>query len=219
MLAVADDGEGMSSHVREHLFEPFFTTKPSGRGSGLGLATTYGVVTQAGGSIAVQSEPGRGTTFRIYLPRVELPSEELGRVSETEIFPRGSETVLLVEDDAVVRDVASRILVRIGYTVFPAANGGEALALAEKHASRIDLLLTDVIMPEMNGRQLAERLVQLHPETKVLFTSGYTDDVLAHHGVLNGALSFIAKPYSPSALATKVREVLDADARVRAQTG
>ncbi|MGA8754016.1 response regulator [Candidatus Deferrimicrobium sp.] len=209
MLAVSDTGHGMSEEVKRQVFEPFFTTKSKGIGTGLGLATIYGVVKQANGSIEVYSEVGKGTTFKIFLPRVE--DEDAGTpVSSLPMeLLEGSETVLLVEDEKIVRDVGARILERSGYRVMQAGNGDEAIALAMEYGERIDLLMTDVVMPGMHGRELANRLTRIHPETRVLFTSGYTDDAIVHHGVLDEGVSFIGKPYSPSALAKKVREVLD----------
>ena len=209
MLAVSDTGHGMSEEVKRQVFEPFFTTKSKGIGTGLGLATIYGVVKQANGSIEVYSEVGKGTTFKIFLPRVE--DEDAGTpVSPLPMeLPEGSETVLLVEDEKIVRDVGARILERSGYRVMQAGNGDEAIALAMEYGERIDLLMTDVVMPGMHGRELANRLTRIHPETRVLFTSGYTDNAIVHHGVLDEGVSFIGKPYSPSALAKKVREVLD----------
>ncbi len=209
LLAVSDTGHGMSPDVKRRIFEPFFTTKPTGRGTGLGLATIFGAVKQAGGAIDVYSEEGLGTTFKIYLPRIEQPPERLVRETLAKGLTRGHETVLLVEDEASVRDLTSIMLKQLGYEVLPASNGGEALLLAEKHAGRIDLLMTDVVMPRMNGRELAERLRRLKPDLKVLFTSGYTEDVIVHHGIVTQELSFIGKPYSLHALATKLREVLD----------
>ena len=209
MLAVNDTGHGMSEEVKIQIFEPFFTTKPKGTGTGLGLATIYGVVKQANGSIEVYSEVGKGTTFKIYLPRVE---GEAARTPESSLpmeLLEGSETVLLVEDEKIVRDLGVRILERSGYRVMQAGNGDEAIALAMEYGERIDLLLTDVVMPGMHGRELANRLTCIHPETRVLFTSGYTDNAIVHHGVLDEGVSFIGKPYSPSALAKKVRDVLD----------
>ena len=211
MLAVTDTGHGMSEEVRKQIFEPFFTTKPRGSGTGLGLSTIYGAVRQSEGSIEVDSEEGKETTFRIFLPRAQ---EEL-KVSKTRsdegsaALAQGAETVLVVEDEEIVRNLCIRFLERLGYTVLHASDGEDALAKANEHDGRIDLLMTDVVMPGMNGRELAGKLVAIHPETKVLLTSGYTEDVIVHHGVLDEGLAFIGKPYSISDLAGKVREVLD----------
>jgi two-component system cell cycle sensor histidine kinase/response regulator CckA len=209
MLAVGDTGQGMSGEIKRKIFEPFFTTKPKGIGTGLGLATTYGVVKQSGGFIDVNSEVGKGTTFKIYLLRVEGIAERPRESGLPAELPEGSETVLLVEDDELVRKQGAQILEHLGYRVTQAGNGDEAIALAMEHGERIDLLMTDVVMPGMHGRELANRMTRIHPEARVLFTSGYTDDVIVHHGVLDEGVSFIGKPYSPSILAKKVREVLD----------
>jgi CheY-like chemotaxis protein len=207
MLAVSDTGQGMSEEVQSHVFEPFFTTKERGSGTGLGLATTYGAVKQSGGYIEVESEVGKGTTFKIYLPRVEEEGKTLkdGRLVD---LPGGAETVLLVEDEDTVRNLCSRILGELGYQVIQARSGAEAVAAAGRD-DRIDLLLTDVVMPGMSGKELATQLVLRHPEMKVLFMSGYTDDAIVHHGVLDEGVSFIGKPYTPSALARKVRQVIE----------
>ncbi len=208
MLAMSDTGHGMSDEVKRRIFEPFFTTKPKGRGTGLGLATIFGTVKQAKGSIEIYSEAGLGTTFRIYLPRVEpAPEKSVAETIPMEMA-RGRETLLLVEDEASVRELARAMLGRLGYLVLQASDGAEALRLAEEHDGRIDLLMTDVVMPGMNGRELAERLQAVHPEMKVLLTSGYTEDVIVHHGVLDGNLSFISKPYSLHSLSAKIREIL-----------
>ncbi|HEY5191461.1 MAG TPA: response regulator, partial [Candidatus Deferrimicrobium sp.] len=209
MLAVSDTGQGMSKEVKAHIFEPFFTTKEMGSGTGLGLATTYGAVHQAGGSIEVYSEVGIGTTFKIYLPRVDEEANQQGNDILPTDLPGGTETVLLVEDEHTVRNLCSRILGGLGYQVMQARSGAEAVVAAAERADRIDLLLTDVVMPGMSGKELATRLVRHHPEMKVLFMSGYTDDAIVHHGVLDEGVSFIGKPYTPSALARKVREVLE----------
>jgi two-component system, cell cycle sensor histidine kinase and response regulator CckA len=209
MLAVSDTGIGMNDEVKSHLFEPFFTTKPKERGTGLGLATIYGAVKQAGGSVEVYSEEGEGTTFKIYLPLVAEKAERLKAAAPIIDMPGGDETVLIVEDEKSVRDMAIRILKRLGYNVLQAPDGGQAFMLAEKYTDKIDLLMTDVIMPGMNGRQLAERLIQIHPEMKVLYTSGYTENTIAHHGVIDEGLHFIGKPYTPQALAKKLRDVLE----------
>jgi PAS domain S-box-containing protein len=209
MLAASDNGVGISEEVRPRLFEPFFTTKPAGRGTGLGLATAYGIIKQAGGSIEVYSEVGHGTTFKIYLPQVdETAAAQAASLGEGELS-RGSETVMIVEDDQIVRGVARAALERLGYRVLQASNGAEALRLADQTPGRIDLLMTDVVMPGMNGRELAERLQTLRPDLKVLFASGYTENVVVHHGVVEAGVHFLAKPYVPSGLARKVRQVLD----------
>jgi two-component system, cell cycle sensor histidine kinase and response regulator CckA len=197
----------MSDEVKAHIFEPFFTTKERGSGTGLGLAMTYGAVHQAGGSIEVYSELGTGTTFKIYLPRVE---EEAGKPADDGMpadLPGGAETVLVVEDEEVVRNVCVRILERLGYRVLQASNGADAIVLAHGYGDRIDLLLTDVVMPGMNGSDLSAQLVLHRPEMKVLFTSGYTEDTIVRRAVLDDGVSFIGKPYSPGGLARKVREV------------
>ena len=209
MITVSDTGHGMSEEVKAHIFEPFFTTKGKGRGTGLGLATTYGAVKQAGGSIEVYSEVGIGTTFKIFLPRVEGEASRQAIGSQPHSFSGGTETVLLVEDDDIVRNLCVRVLEELGYRVLRASNGTEAIALSRKHGDRIDLLMTDVVMPGMNGGELATQLILHHPEMKILFTSGYTEDVIVHHGVLDDGVSFIGKPYSPTALAMKIREVLE----------
>jgi PAS domain S-box-containing protein len=208
MLAVADTGHGMTDEVRRHLFEPFFTTKEAGTGTGLGLATVYGIVKQAGGHIEVETGPARGTTFRVYLPRTEGPAAEEGPSEECPPAP-GSETVLLAEDEDEVRALARHVLRAGGYAVLEARDGDEALSLAGRHPGRIDLLLTDVVMPGLGGRQLAERLRALHPEARVLYLSGYTEDAVVRHGVSREEVHFLQKPFLPAALARKVREVLD----------
>ncbi|HMA93835.1 MAG TPA: PAS domain S-box protein, partial [Polyangiaceae bacterium] len=208
-IVVSDSGHGMSEEVRQRIFEPFFTTKGEGRGTGLGLAMVFGTVRQAGGVIDVYSEIDMGTTFRIYLPRIEEASEHIGRVTAAAELPRGNEVVLLVEDSASVRELAAAMLKRLGYRALSAANGGEALLIAEQHRSSIALLLTDVVMPGMNGRDLSERLKMVHPEMRVLFTSGYTEDTIVRHGVMNETMHYIGKPYSLQSLAVKVRGVLD----------
>jgi len=209
MLAISDTGEGMSDEVKAHIFEPFFTTKERGSGTGLGLATTYGIVKQAGGSIEAYSEVGIGTTFRIYLPRVEEEAVKPEKVGRPADVPGGTETVLLVEDEGILRSLCVQILERLGYKVLQARDGTEALAVAQGYGERIDLLLTDVVMPGMNGADLARQLVPHNLGMQVLFMSGYTEDVISHHGVLDEDVSFIGKPYTPLVLARKVREVLD----------
>src|SRR5436309_1044541 len=209
LLHVSDSGVGMDEEVQAHLFEPFFTTKPRGKGSGLGLATVYGIVRQSGGHIAVDSAPGRGATFRVYLPRVEAPLDPTDRPRPVTAPAAGSETILLVEDEHLVRLLARKVLERAGYRVLVAAGGAEALDLAERYAGPIHLLLTDVVMPEMSGRELAHRLASLRPDARVLYMSGYADEAIAQHGVLDPGTAFLQKPFTPDGLARKVREVLD----------
>jgi CheY-like chemotaxis protein len=209
MLAVSDTGQGMGEEVKAHIFEPFFTTKEKGSGTGLGLAMTYGAVKQSGGSVEVYSEVGIGTTIKIYLPRIEEEAVKPEKEDRLTDLPGGTETILLVEDEDSVRDLCAHVLGRLGYKMLQAPNGTEALAMAQGYLERIDLLLTDVVMPGMNGAELATQLVLQHPGMKVLFTSGYTDDAIVRHGVLDEGVSFIGKPHSPSSLARKVREVLD----------
>lgn len=208
VLAVSDSGQGMSEEVKRHLFEPFFTTKPIGQGTGLGLATIYGAVMQAGGAIEVYSEVGDGTTFKIYLPRLGEEAKRKDAEAGALNMAAGKEAVLIVEDEELVRGLAIKALSRLGYQVLQAADGQQALVMAEHHEGRIDLLLTDVVMPGMNGKQLAERLRRSHPETKVIFTSGYTENTITHQGVIEPGLHFIGKPYTPQILAKIVHEVL-----------
>ena len=187
----------MSQEVKEKVFEPFFTTKEKGKGTGLGLSTVYGIVKQSGGNIWVYSEPGHGTTFKIYLPRVEEELDTLHGRDETDFSPRGSETVLLVEDEQEVRLLAHRLLSQQGYRVLEATNGEEALHVAQEHGGeKIHLLLTDVVMPQMGGKELADQLKIFRPDVKVLYTSGYTDDAIVHHGVLEPGTHFLQKPFS-----------------------
>jgi signal transduction histidine kinase/PAS domain-containing protein/CheY-like chemotaxis protein len=208
-LTVSDNGCGMDRETRARIFEPFFTTKDLGAGTGLGLATVYGIVKQNCGFINVYSEPGVGTSLTIYLPRHQGRAEELLRPELPEAVPGGRETLLVVEDEASILDVTTMILTRLGYRVLPASDPGAALALAKEHADEIHLLVTDVVMPGMNGLELATELQTLFPGIKRLFMSGYTADVIAHHGVLDEGLQFIHKPFSLPALGAKVREVLD----------
>jgi two-component system cell cycle sensor histidine kinase/response regulator CckA len=207
LLAVSDSGCGMDSATQARIFEPFFTTKEQGKGTGLGLSTVYGIVKQSGGSIWVYSEPGRGTTFKVYLPRVdEVPTTEVRREIKETI--KGSETILLAEDEEMVRELSNEVLVAYGYKVLEAANGGAALLICERYEGEIDLLLTDVVMPEMSGPELAQRLKQLRPNMKVLYMSGYTDNAIVHQGVLDEGANFIQKPFAPVSLAEKVHSVL-----------
>ena len=209
MLAVSDNGCGMDKDTRERIFEPFFTTKGVNEGTGLGLATVYGIVKQNNGFINVYSEPGQGTTFRIYLPRQEGHVSSAKETVETEMPKSRGETVLLVEDEPSLLEMTSEILEMLDYTVVAAGSPGEAIRLSGEYCGKIHLLMTDVIMPEMNGKDLAERIQPARPEMKCLFTSGYTADVIAHHGVLDEGVQFIQKPSSIRALALKIREVLE----------
>ncbi len=209
MLAVTDTGVGIDRAAQARLFEPFFTTKEFGKGTGLGLATVYGIVKQSGGYIWVYSEPGRGATFKVYLPRVEQAGEPLAAPPPPARARGGTETILLAEDEAAVRNLARRVLEKQGYTLLLAATGRDGVQLAQQHAGPIDLLVTDVVMPEMGGRELAQRLTALQPDLKVLYLSGYTDDAIVHHGVLEAGVAFLQKPFKPDELLRKIREVLD----------
>jgi signal transduction histidine kinase len=210
MLAISDTGCGMAEETRQHIFEPFFTTKEQGKGTGLGLSMVYGIVKQSGGNIWVYSEEERGTTFKIYFPRVTVHAEEHKRTSEALDVPHGIETILLVEDAELVRNLARQVLEGAGYRVLEAASAEAAIALCEKiNGDRIDLLLTDVIMPGMSGNEMSRVLCAKHPEMPVLYMSGYTDDAIVQHGVLEAGINFLQKPFTPGALALKVREVLD----------
>ena len=208
LLAVSDTGIGMDEETRAHLFEPFYTTKTEGRGTGLGLSIVFGIVKQSGGNIEVYSEPGQGTSVKIYLPRVEqvAPDEEEGF---HQAMPRGTETVLLVEDEDMLRRLVRETLEREGYTVLDAATPAEAQRICQAFKGPIHLMVTDVIMPKLNGRELAERVARVHPEMRVLYMSGYTDNAVVAYGVLQGAMPFLQKPFTPSALTRKVREMLD----------
>jgi two-component system cell cycle sensor histidine kinase/response regulator CckA len=211
LLAVSDTGHGMSEDVKGHLFEPFFTTKPVGQGTGLGLATVFGIVKQAGGAIEVYSEEGRGTQFKIHLPRIEEKAEEPVRESTDGEIPTGNQTILVVEDNDNVRTWVVKALQNLHYKVLSPPTVSEVPDFVAKYRGRIDLLMTDVVMPGVTGPELAGRLHALHPEMKILFTSGYTHDVIAHHGVVEENLNFIAKPYSIRTLAAKIKEVLKSD--------
>ncbi|HEX9108442.1 MAG TPA: ATP-binding protein, partial [Longimicrobiales bacterium] len=210
-LRVSDTGSGMPPEVVERIFEPFFTTKELGKGTGLGLSTVYGIVKQSGGFVRVRSGPGEGSSFGIFLPQVEAtcPSLNGGAVHADDVAPRGSATVLLVEDEDAVRRLATRVLERQGYTVLTAGSGQAALELVRTAPGPIDLLLTDVVMPGMSGRELAEQLVPAYPGMRLLFTSGYTEDAIIRHGVSGNGASFLGKPFTPDELAGKVRTVLD----------
>jgi CheY-like chemotaxis protein len=203
----------MDKEIRARLFEPFFTTKEVGRGTGLGLATVYGIVKQSGGYIWAYSEPGQGSTFKIYLPRAAGAAARADGSGASSASVRGTETVLLVEDEDMVRALAREILETYGYTVLAAARSEDALGLSERHPGRIHLTLTDVVMPGGSGRDVAQRLVLARPGMKVLFMSGYTGEAIAHRGALETGTAFVQKPFTPQALARKVREVLDGGER------
>lgn len=213
MLAVSDTGHGMDDATRARIFEPFFSTKPSDRGTGLGLATVYGIVKQSGGNIGVYSEPNYGTVIKVYFPVVEKSSTNLDLPVEIPTALEGSETILMVEDDAAVRSLARLALQMYGYQVLEASDGREALALSQRHKGSIHLLVTDVVMPGINGRELAEQLTRKFRDLQVLFLSGYTSDTIVHHGVLEADMAFLQKPFTPVLLSRKVREVLNARRR------
>ncbi|HTW57487.1 MAG TPA: ATP-binding protein [Terriglobales bacterium] len=209
MLAVSDSGMGMDSATQAQIFEPFFTTKELGRGTGLGLSMVYGIVKQSGGAIEVYSEPGHGTTFKVYLPRIEEPAEILRGKQPPAGTIRGTETILLVEDDRQVRDLAGAVLTSCGYTVLVAESARAVASKCEQHRGEIHLLLTDVVMPGVGGREIANQVLARRPSTKVLYMSGYTTNAIIHHGVLDPGTFFLQKPFTPASLSAKVREVLD----------
>jgi len=210
MLAVSDTGCGMDAKTQSRIFEPFFTTKPAGRGTGLGLSTVYGIVKQTGGNIWLYSEPGKGTTFKVYLPAIAALPEDIGKVAPAEAPRRGAGTVLVVEDDEQLRRLTHRALDAQGYTVLVADRGGTALDIARRHKGEIDLLLTDVIMPDTNGRKLAETIRAARPGMRVLYMSGYPDGAIASHGMLEPGVAYLAKPFTTEAITRRVREVLEA---------
>jgi CheY-like chemotaxis protein len=209
MLSVSDTGIGMDEQTCSRIFEPFFSTKEQGKGTGFGLSTSYGIVKQSGGHIAVYSEPGQGATFKVYLPRVDAQPDSLLRESQSAAVAQGSETVLVVEDEDEVRHLARRVLENAGYQVLDAALPDDALQLAAQHDGGIDVLLTDVVMPHMGGRELAERLLAERPATRVMFMSGYTDTAVIKQGVLEPGTVFLQKPFVPSQLTRMVRELID----------
>jgi two-component system, cell cycle sensor histidine kinase and response regulator CckA len=216
MLAVSDTGVGMDQETQAHIFEPFYTTKGGSRGTGLGLSTVYGIVKQSGGYIWVYSEPRKGTTFKVYLPSVEEPAATVPAAAEDRVVDRkGTETILLVEDEKAVRDLARSILAGQGYSVLVAESAAHAEDLAANGSREVHLLLTDVVMPGVSGRELARRITARDAKTRVLFMSGYTDNVIARGGVLEAGVSFLQKPFTPRALTQKVREVLDRTVSVK----
>jgi CheY-like chemotaxis protein len=209
MMAISDTGTGMDQSTQSRIFEPFFTTKAKGKGTGLGLSTVYGIIKQSGGNIWVYSEPGQGTTFKIYLPLIQEDAPGTPQEAEYAPIKSGSETVLLVEDDEMVRNLATELLSEAGYMVLAANGCEEAIILSKDYSKVIHLLITDVVMPKFSGKEVAEQLLAIHPETKVLFMSGYTDEAIVHHGIVDSGIAFIQKPFSKQALTRKIREVLD----------
>jgi CheY-like chemotaxis protein len=208
LLAVTDTGVGMDEGTLSHAFEPFFTTKLKGQGTGLGLSTVYGIVKQNGGWVWAYSEVGKGTVFKIYLPRIQSAVEAPNSVKPLSDVLTGAECILIVEDQAEVRKLAADVLKRFGYRVLEAANGNEALVLCERFDGQIHLMVTDVVMPGMNGRELANRMRALRPDIKVLYVSGYTANAIVEEGVIEPEIEYLSKPFSPSALGRRVREIL-----------
>jgi PAS domain S-box-containing protein len=209
MITMTDTGHGMDANTRQHIFEPFFTTKERGKGTGLGLATVYGMVKQSGGDIWVYSEPNKGTTFKLYFPRAAESVSDIRAGAAEHVTPRGNETVLVVEDEKPVRDLTVRMLRQLGYSVLSAASGAEAMEISKSFSGKISLLLTDVVMPQMSGRQVADALLATRPDLKVLYLSGYTEDTVIHHGVESG-VEFLPKPFSREALSKKLGEIAKA---------
>jgi CheY-like chemotaxis protein len=214
LLTVRDTGQGMDEETQARIFEPFFTTKEVGKGTGLGLATVYGIVQQSGGRITVESTLGEGAAFRIALPRAEMEDSGNGDPVVTPTPRVGRETILLVEDEEMLRNLARMVLQRAGYTVLQARHGAEALSLCESHKGALDLLITDVVMPVLSGRELVDRISKFRPDTKVIYISGYTEDAVVRHGVLTENTPLLHKPFTPAALLRQVREVLDQKAMV-----
>jgi CheY-like chemotaxis protein len=209
MLAVSDAGSGMDQETQARVFEPFFTTKQKGKGTGLGLSTVYGIVKQSEGYVWLYSELGVGTTFKVYLPRVDEPVAPVAAPSPATGSLHGTERILVVEDEDAVRQLVSRVLQRRGYTVLTASTPAEAVEISQRETQAIDLLISDVVLPQMSGRVLSEQIVANQPGIKVLYMSGYTDNAIVHHGVLDAGTPFLQKPFTPDALARKVREVLN----------
>ncbi|HKJ66320.1 MAG TPA: ATP-binding protein, partial [bacterium] len=209
LITISDTGEGIDSEILPQIFEPFFTTKRNGEGTGLGLATVYGIVKQHQGHISVVSEKGHGTTFRIYLPLVEPDTDEPTRSAELSRSTTGEETILITEDDDMVRNYVRNLLMEKGYQVIDAGDGTAAIKAVEKQSGDIDLLISDVIMPGMNGKELYDHINDRYPDIKVLYISGYTDDVISKHGILERGISFLQKPFSNKQLMKKIREILD----------
>jgi CheY-like chemotaxis protein len=212
LLSVTDSGQGIAPENIAHIFEPFYTTKQAGKGTGLGLATVYGIVKQSGGFICVYSEPGLGTTFKIYLPSIRRKTSTTPACKTAEASPRGCETILLVEDEAAVRESTREFLTLSGYTVLEAANGEDALHIAREYLGPIHLMVTDVVMPHLGGAQLAEQLAAERPQMKVLFVSGYAESTILRHGVIDVGTRFLQKPFGLKILASKIREVLETKA-------
>jgi CheY-like chemotaxis protein len=219
VLSVRDTGIGMDADVQARIFEPFFTTKELGKGTGLGLPTVYGIVKQAGGDIVVSSEPGRGTDFRLYFPRAEAAEESVVPEAPVTTEAHGSETILVVEDEEALRRLARRILESRGYTVLDAGNGRDAIDIMAQHGSSVDLVLSDVVMPVMGGRELVERLLPVYPFLRVLFMSGYTEDMMLRHRITELGIRVLEKPFTPDSLASAVRAALDQTADRRGRTG
>ena len=209
VLTISDTGQGMDRATAERVFEPFFTTKPRGQGTGLGLSTVYGIVKQTGGHITVYSEPGTGTTFKILLPVAKEGASAAPKPARAESAPGGNESLIICEDDVAVRELMARALTTAGYNVLVATDPSKALEMAKDHAGPLELLITDVIMPDMNGKQLSEALTKIRPDIRTLFVSGYTSHVIAHHGVLEDGVDFLEKPYTQRQLLLKVRQILD----------
>jgi two-component system, cell cycle sensor histidine kinase and response regulator CckA len=209
LMAIGDNGAGMDVETLPHIFEPFFTTKEKGKGTGLGLSTVFGIVKQTGGHLSVYSEVGLGTTFKIYLPQVRVAAQEAQAQQARAATVGGKETILLVEDEEALCEFAAKVLEGYGYKVLKCKNGEDALRIEQQYKEPIDLLLTDVVMPKVSGREVSERLNLLRPKMKVMYMSGYTDDAIVRHGILEAGASFLQKPFTPDSLARKVREVLD----------